>query len=148
MFQALDLGIPLPLSSIFDESARPYRIDDVSVCFPQFAGFGHLSADTVFKVCDQPHPLLVQTVMAQCVSSDFNQAVTAMHALFKQGYSSIDMVQTMFRVCKTMEFKTEKIRLEFIREIGFTQMRVAEGVDSLLQLNGLLARLCRLAATA
>ena len=36
----------------------------------------------------------------------------------------------------------EGIKLEFIREIGMTHMRIAEGLDTLLQLTGLLARLC------
>ena len=62
-----------------------------------------------------------------------------------QGYSSIDMVQTMFRVCKNLEMP-EKLKLEYIREIGATHMRVAEGVDSLLQMNGLLARLSRVSS--
>ena len=65
--------------------------------------------------------------------------------LVHKGYSAIDMVQTMFRVCKNMEM-SEKLKLEYIREIGMTHMRVAEGVDSLLQMNALLARLCRLRA--
>lgn len=29
------------------------------------------------------------------------------------------------------------------QEIGFTHLRIAEGVDSLLQLSGLVARLCK-----
>ncbi len=55
------------------------------------------------------------------------------------------MVQTMFRVCKNLEMP-EKLKLEYIREIGATHMRVAEGVDSLLQMNGLLARLSRVSS--
>ena len=31
----------------------------------------------------------------------------------------------------------------FLQEIGYTHMRIAEGVDSLLQMSGLLARLCK-----
>ena len=33
----------------------------------------------------------------------------------------------------------------FLQEIGFTHMRVAEGVNTLLQLSGLVARLCKVA---
>ena len=33
--------------------------------------------------------------------------------------------------------------LKFLQEIGYTHMRIVEGVDSLLQLSGLLARLCK-----
>ena len=50
----------------------------------------------------------------------------------------------MFRVTKTMPTLSEHAKLEFIREIGFTHMRILEGVQTYLQLAGCLARLCRL----
>jgi replication factor C subunit 2/4 len=37
----------------------------------------------------------------------------------------------------------EALKLEFLREIGFCHMRIASGVQSLLQLLGLVARLCQ-----
>ena len=36
----------------------------------------------------------------------------------------------------------EELKLEFIKEIGFCHMRILDGLDSLLQLSGLLAKLC------
>jgi len=36
------------------------------------------------------------------------------------------------------------MKLEFIKEIGFTHMRILEGVSTLVQLGGLLSRLCKL----
>jgi len=68
----------------------------------------------------------------------------------------------MFRVTKTMPTLSEHSKLEFIRvshpyqsllvdktliskqEIGFTHMRILEGVQTLLQLSGCLARLCKI----
>ena len=40
----------------------------------------------------------------------------------------------------------EELKLDFIKEIGFCHMRVLDGLDSLLQLNGLVAKLCNCAA--
>ena len=40
---------------------------------------------------------------------------------------------------------SEAIKLEFIREIGFSHMRIAEGLNTQLQLLGCVARLCQLA---
>ena len=37
----------------------------------------------------------------------------------------------------------EAEKLEFIKEIGFTHMRISEGLNTYLQLAGLLARLCK-----
>ena len=60
------------------------------------------------------------------------------------GYSTHDIISTMFRVTKTIPTLSEHAKLEFIRDIGFTHMRILEGVQTYLQLAGCLARLCRL----
>ena len=38
----------------------------------------------------------------------------------------------------------EYTKLEYIKEIGFTHMRILEGVGTLIQLGGLMARLCKM----
>ena len=60
------------------------------------------------------------------------------------GYSSHDIISTMFRVTKTIPILSEHSKLEFIKEIGFTHMRILDGVQSLLQLSGCVAKLCRI----
>ncbi|KAM4820807.1 replication factor C subunit 2 isoform 2-T2 [Thomomys bottae] len=69
-----------------------------------FSGFGFISSENVFKVCDEPHPLLVKEMIQHCVDANIDEAY---------------------------------------KEIGYTHMKVAEGVNSLLQMAGLLARLCQ-----
>lgn len=59
------------------------------------------------------------------------------------GYSSHDIISTMFKVTKTIPSLSEHTKLEFIREIGFTHMRILEGVQTYLQLAGCVAKLCR-----
>uniref|UniRef100_A0AAY4EEK6 Replication factor C subunit 2 n=1 Tax=Denticeps clupeoides TaxID=299321 RepID=A0AAY4EEK6_9TELE len=61
--------------------------------------------------------------------------------LWSLGYSPEDIIGNIFRVCKTFQMP-EYLKLEFIKEIGYTHMKVAEGVNSLLQMAGLLGRLC------
>ena len=60
------------------------------------------------------------------------------------GYSSHDIISTMFRVTKTIPTLSEHSKLEFIKEIGFTHMRILEGVQTFLQLSGCLAKLCKI----
>jgi replication factor C subunit 2/4 len=67
-----------------------------------------------------------------------------MHELRDLGYSSHDIISTMFRVTKTIPTLSEHSKLEFIKEIGFTHMRILEGVQSFLQLSGCLAKLCKI----
>ncbi|XP_045399080.1 replication factor C subunit 2 isoform X2 [Lemur catta] len=69
-----------------------------------FSGFGFINSENVFKVCDEPHPLLVKEMIQHCVDANIDEAY---------------------------------------KEIGYTHMKVAEGVNSLLQMAGLLARLCQ-----
>lgn len=49
---------------------------------------------------------------------------------------------TLFRLVKFEGSIGEEMKLEFIKEVGFTHMRVLDGLDSLLQLQGLVAKLC------
>ena len=57
------------------------------------------------------------------------------------GYAATDIIQTLFRVTRTLDMP-EPLKLEFIREIGFTHMRISEGLNTQLQLMGCVARLC------
>lgn len=60
------------------------------------------------------------------------------------GYSCHDIISTMFKVTKTIPSLAEHTKLEFIREIGFTHMRILEGMQTYLQLAGCVAKLCKL----
>ncbi|NP_001036917.1 replication factor C subunit 2 [Bombyx mori] len=108
-------------------------------------GFGHISPDNVFKVCDEPHPMVVRQMLEACTKQDIHEAYKVIAKLCKIGYAAEDIVSNIFRVCKTLDI-SEELKLAFIREIGLTHMRVADGLSSPLQLAGLLARMCRVAA--
>ena len=108
-----------------------------------WAGFGFVNGDNVFKVVDSPHPVKVQAMLKACWDTKVDAAMEALEELWGLGYSSHDIVSTMFRVTKTMPGLNEQARLEFIREIGFCHMRVLEGVQTLLQLGGCVAKLCK-----
>jgi len=108
-----------------------------------WAGQGFVNPDNVFKVCDQPHPLLMREILERCHRGDVDGALDKLDEVWASGYSSLDIVTTLFRVVRTMDSLSEPVKLEFIREIGWTHMRVLEGVGTLLQLGGLVARLSR-----
>ena len=61
--------------------------------------------------------------------------------LWSSGYAATDIITTLFRVCRSSDLP-EQLKLEYIREIGFTHMRIAEGLNTQLQLLGCVARLC------
>ncbi|CAM9145175.1 unnamed protein product [Heterosigma akashiwo] len=106
------------------------------------AGFGFVDQGNVFKVCDQPHPATVKAILDRCIQGDIMAAKNEMTALYNTGYATTDIISTVFKVCRYHDMD-ENVKLEWMKEIGFMHMRIAEGVDSLLQLLGLCARLVR-----
>lgn len=106
-------------------------------------GFGKISGENVFKVCDEPHPLLVQEMLEHCAQGDIHKAYKIMAKLWKLGYSAEDIIGNIFRVSKRLNMD-EKVKLYFIREIGETHMKIIDGNNTLVQMSGLLARLCEL----
>ncbi|KAH7980772.1 hypothetical protein HPB49_019096 [Dermacentor silvarum] len=104
-------------------------------------GFGHVNSQNVFKVCDEPHPEQIKDMLQYCVDGQLDNAYKIMLHMWKLGYAAEDIIVNIFRVCKSHDIR-EDIKLEFIKEIGYTQMRTLQGVHSLLQMAGLLARLC------
>jgi replication factor C subunit 2/4 len=68
-----------------------------------YSGFGFVSAENVFKVCDQPHPVLIQELIQACSKGNIDESLSKLYGLWDQGYSAVDIVATIFRVVKTFE---------------------------------------------
>jgi len=96
----------------------------------------------VFKVCDEPHPQLIKNMLHECVKGSYDQAYTTVDHLWKMGYSGEDIITNIFRVVKTHDMN-EFQKLEFIKLIAETHLRIVQGINSLLQLSALVARMCR-----
>ncbi|XP_045141917.1 replication factor C subunit 2 isoform X1 [Echinops telfairi] len=80
-----------------------------------FSGFGFINSENVFKVCDEPHPLLVKEMIQHCVSADIDEAYKILAHLWHLGYSPEDIIGNLFRVCKTFQM-AEYLKLEFIKD--------------------------------
>ncbi|KAL2621945.1 hypothetical protein R1flu_002150 [Riccia fluitans] len=106
------------------------------------SGFQFVNQENVFRVCDQPHPLLISSLIRHTLEGNIDEAYRGMKQLTDMGYSASDIITTLFRLVKNYDM-AEYLKLEFIREVGFVHMRIADGVGSLLQLAGLLAKLCK-----
>ena len=106
-----------------------------------FYGFNVVNEENVIKVCDQPPPVVAKQIVQYCVSKDMVGARSGMTQLWNLGYSSSDIVGTIFKVTKDADLP-EKRKLEFLKEIGVCQLRIAEGATTLLQLLGLVAKMC------
>ena len=107
------------------------------------AGFGLITPAHVFKVCDQPHPVMIKDLIHHCILGDVEKAISILEIIWNQGFSSVDIVTTLFKVVKAHDM-SEILKLDYIKEVGTTHMHILEGCSSLLQLSGLVARLSQL----
>ncbi|OWA50285.1 Replication factor C subunit 2 [Hypsibius exemplaris] len=106
-------------------------------------GFGFVNSENVFKICDEPHPQHVTRMLDACIKSDIDEAYKILHFLWGLGYAAEDIIGIIFRVCKFHPM-ADLVKLEYIKEIGLTHKKIAEGLGTLIQLSGLIARLCRI----
>jgi len=83
-----------------------------------WSGFGFVSPEGVFKVCDQPHPVTINTMVVSCTKGDIDHALEKLSELWTQGYSAVDIVTTLFRVVKNSTQLEEWLKLEFVRPGG------------------------------
>lgn len=104
------------------------------------AGFGVVDETAVFKVCDQPHPLIVRQMLTDCINDNFPAALANLEKLWSLGYAAVDLVGTIFKVTKTLDLPEHQV-LDLVKLVGFTHMRIADGSATKLQLAGLLAKI-------
>jgi replication factor C subunit 2/4 len=107
-------------------------------------GFGTINSENVYKVCDKPHPEIVKKIIKKCIINSTNDACLIMTDLYNQGYSAIDIIGTVFKIVRDSDdakLDENNLRLNYIKEVGITHMRILDGLDSIIQLNGLVSRL-------
>eukprot|EP01032_Pedospumella_encystans_P009139 gene9139-10786_t len=109
------------------------------------SGFGTVSSESVFKICDQPQPLKIRAALESLRKGGLREAQDIIMGLWAAGYAATDIIQTLFKVTRALDMP-ETQKLDFIREIGFSHMRIAQGLNTQLQLLGCIARLSQLAA--
>lgn len=105
------------------------------------AGFSKVTKDNVFKVCDQPHPEIIQAVLECCLKGQFEKATAEIDVIYKEGYNIMDMISTVTKLIQIHDMNDER-RLAYLKVATEFKMRVLEGNDSYLQLHCFLATLC------
>ncbi|VDP02969.1 unnamed protein product [Soboliphyme baturini] len=81
-------------------------------------GFGMVTAENVFKICDEPHPFLIKDMFDHCAKCNIDEAYKIIHHLVKLGYSAEDIIRSISRVCKTHDID-EYLRLGYLKVCDF-----------------------------
>ncbi|KAH7820810.1 Replication factor C subunit 2, RFC2 [Monocercomonoides exilis] len=109
-----------------------------------FYGFGRVDTESVFKVCDQPHPEIVRRLVEYCLTAQLNNALEIVDYLKGKGFSGMDIVGTLFYLIPRLPFPEEEMKFLLLREIGQAQLVLLDGADDMVQLSGLISRMCLL----
>ncbi|KAI8066788.1 P-loop containing nucleoside triphosphate hydrolase protein [Gongronella butleri] len=109
-----------------------------------YYGFNLVNDENVFKICDRPHPVLIHRILENCAQGNVRDALNLIRELYGKGYSALDIVTTMFRVTKSYDELGDGLQLDFLKEIGFTHMRILDGYQTQLQLSGLVAKMAQI----
>jgi len=56
-----------------------------------------VNSENVFKVCDEPHPLMLSKMLDHCIEGQIDEAVAIVTKLFNFGYASEDIIQNIFK---------------------------------------------------
>ena len=107
-------------------------------------GMGLVSAAHVHAMVDTPPMARMQQILTHSAAGHVAPAADILRAMCRQGYAPLDVLGALFRAAKTATALDDKTQMLMIREIGLGHVRALDGMCSLLQLVGLLARLARL----
>lgn len=98
----------------FSELVLAFSLQALNNLQSTHSGFGYINSENVFKVCDEPHPLMVKSMLGHCVDGNIDEAYKVVEQLWALGYSPVDIIGNIFRVCKTYQM-AEYLKLEFIK---------------------------------
>ena len=108
-----------------------------------YSGYGEINYRNVLKICDIPQPELLSSIITNTQKNNFIESFVHIKKIHNMGYSPIDIVNTLFEILKESDIDDE-IKMKMIKEIAFTNIRIINGIDTTLQLAGLISRLCQI----
>jgi len=105
-----------------------------------YVGCEIVNEDNVFSMCDKPKIHYLKNIIEHCLKQELSNACSIVNQLFDNGFSSFDILESLFQIIKTYEIHDD-LKLEFIKQLGIVHMRIYNGLSSKLQLYGLISRL-------
>lgn len=105
---------------------------------------GKITEKSVYNICDKPHPDEMKKVINACLTNEHVKAQKLICETWQMGHSVVDILDTLFKVTKQATNMTISLQMNYIKEIGLCHMYATKGIDSMVQLNGLISKLCLL----
>ena len=108
-----------------------------------FNGYGKITSDLVFKLCDKPHPMIIKNIFIECSKNNPREALKLLELLYNDGFSNSDISISMMNSLKSIKFDmiNEELKIKFLTEISKACLIISSGIDSNLQLTGCIAKM-------
>lgn len=106
-----------------------------------YYGHGKITKLTVYNIIDKPFPHVINDILQECLLNNIKNAIKKVYDIWNKGYSAEDIIVMIFRCYKKLEIVDTK-KVQYIKLICSTHLKIIEGEQSLLQINGLISRLC------
>jgi len=106
--------------------------------------FGYVTGGNVYKITDIPHPNRIQKLLDFCLNSDIISAINLVQEIYQNGYSPIDIIETLEKLCTGQNMTDSYKKIKYIQCIANTHIRIAKGLTTFNQITGIIAQLCRI----
>jgi len=105
-----------------------------------YQGFQNITEETVLKVVDEPHPMVVKRMIDAAASGKLIESLDQLKVLWSKGYATEDIIGQIQRIVRIHTGMTEDMQLAFMDATALTHLRIATGCNqSMLQLSGLMS---------
>lgn len=104
---------------------------------------GEVTKENVYKMHDRPSIEHIKEVLNHCFSCELSDAISKINFIRKKGYNNNDIVLAIISTLKNIKMD-ENIKIHFISIANDTYIIVSNGIDSNLQVNACLSRMCKI----
>lgn len=101
-----------------------------------------ITESMVYTVCDVPQPSIIKKIIDYCLSNDIDNAIKLVFELNEEGFAIVDLIKSFFDTVKYDDTLEEMTKLEILKRIGDTQIKISNGLDTNLQIMGMCANIC------
>lgn len=101
-----------------------------------------INKKSIFEICNIPLHFLLKNFVKLCLKNEFREVCKILKETLNNGYSTDDIIHTMFYLVRTNIMITEIKRIEFIKEISVSGININDGVEGIIPIYSVASRLC------
>lgn len=98
--------------------------------------------ENVCEIIKRPNQIIIEKIIDNCLKNKFIILNKIIEEIILDGYSSSDIIKSLFYYTVNFNFSDQNIKLKYLKEISNTEIYLVNGSDPHLQLLALMAKLC------